>query len=73
LRDYPLGERDLRLTEVNNVVDHVDATLSDGTTARLIPTRVGGRSFVVTFLAPGVKLVGARSYDASGNQLAKTP
>jgi hypothetical protein len=73
LRDYQLGARDLKLADVNNVVDHVVATLSDGTTSRLIPLRVGGRSFVVTFLAPGVKLVAATAYGASGDQLAKTP
>jgi hypothetical protein len=73
LRDYPLGDRDLRLTEVNNAVGRVDATLSDGTTSQLTPVRIGGRSFVVTFLAPGVKLAGAKAYDASGAQLAKTP
>jgi hypothetical protein len=70
LRHYPIGGRDLMLTEVNTRVDHVDATLSDGTTTLLIPVRVGGHSFVVTFLAAGVTLSGARAYDSSGTQLA---
>lgn len=72
-RAYPLGDRDLVLAQVNNAVDHMDATLSDGTTTRLTPVRIGGRSFVVSFLAPGVKLSAARTYDASGTQLAKAP
>lgn len=71
--DYSLGDRDLLLAEVNNAVDRVDATLSDGTTTRLTPVRVGGRSFVVTFLATGVKLSGAKTYDASGTRLAQSP
>lgn len=73
LRDYRLGDRDLRLGEVNNAVDHMDVTLSDGTTSRLTPKRVGGRSFVAAFLDPGVKLVGVKAYDASGALLARRP
>lgn len=72
-RDYRLGERRLLLAEVNNAVDHVDATLSGGTTSRLTPIRAGGRSFVVTLLGPGVTLSGSKAYDASGHQLAQTP
>ncbi|WP_370363258.1 hypothetical protein [Catenulispora sp. GP43] len=73
LRSYPFGEQVLLLAEVNTAVDHVDVMKSDGNTVHLDPVRIGGHSFVVTFLAPGVQSSGAKAYDASGHQLAKTP
>lgn len=71
LRSYPIGARKLFLGEVNTAVDHVDVTLSDASTARLTPIRIGGHSFVVTFVAAGLDYGVVRAYDASGNQLAK--
>jgi hypothetical protein len=70
LLDHSYGDRELLLAEVNNAVDHVEITLSDAGTARLVPIRVGGHSFVATLLDPGVMLRGAKSFDASGHQLA---
>jgi len=72
-RIYPFGRRLLLLDEVNNVVDYAEATLSDGSTARLTPVRIGGHSFVVTFLADGVQLRDTKTFDASGAQLADRP
>ena len=71
LRSYPIGARKLFLGEVNTAVDHVDVTLSDASTTRLTPIRIGGHSFVVTFVAAGLDYGVVRAYDASGKQLAK--
>ena len=70
LRSYPIGARKLFLGEVNTAVDHVDVTFSDASTTRLTPIRVGGHSFVVTFVAAGLDYGVVRAYDASGKQLA---
>lgn len=73
LRHYPIEQQVLLVAEVNSAVDHVDVMPSDGHTRRLTPIPIGGHSFVAALLAPGVTVDGARAYDASGNQLAKTP
>jgi hypothetical protein len=70
LRSYPIGVRKLFLGEVNNAVDHVDVTLSDASTTRLTPIRIGGHSFVVIFVAAGLDYGVVKAYDAAGKQLA---
>lgn len=70
LTEYQYGDRELVYAEVNNEVDHVELTLSDRSTRRLLPIKVGGHSFVVTFLDPRVTLAGAKSFGAAGERAA---
>jgi len=58
-------------SEVDGRVDHIDVVLSDGTTTRVTPTRLAGRSFASYVVSPDVRVVSTTSYDSAGRQLAK--
>ncbi len=58
-------------SEVDSRIDHIDVALSDGTTTRVTPIRMAGRSLATYVLAPNIRVVSTTSYDSEGHQLAK--
>lgn len=70
---YQFGERQLLVGEVNTAVKRVEITMSDGSTVQLTPIPIGGHQFVATFLTANSAIRGAKSFNASGAQLAKFP
>jgi hypothetical protein len=56
--------------EVDGRVDHIDVALSDGTTIRVTPTRLAGRSFASYVLSPNIRVLSTTAYDSTGHQLA---
>ena len=57
-------------SEVDGRVDHLDVALSDGTTIRVAPTRLAGRSFASYVLSPNIRVLSTTAYDSAGRQLA---
>jgi hypothetical protein len=57
-------------SEVDGRVDHIDVALSDGTTTRVTPTRLAGRSFAGYVLSPDIRVLSTTAYDSTGHQLA---
>ena len=46
------------------------ATVSNGTTQRVVPARVGGRAYIALVAPPGCQLSSLSLFDASGHALA---
>lgn len=56
-------------SEVDGRIDHLDVALSDGTTTRVTPTRLAGRSFASYVLSPNIRVLSTTAYDSTGHQL----
>jgi hypothetical protein len=65
-----VGGETWHYSEVDGRIDHIDAVLSDGTTTRVTPTRLAGRSFASYVLSPNIRVLSTTAYDSTGRQLA---